>query len=168
MSHAAISGCWEPARYEKASLRRDDAFQEADRVTPHATLLSVVGALALVASACSSGAMVHDAQWTLVRRSPAASTVIVDWLHGACDTLVGGSAQLTAKTVTITLRERSASGVCAGLGIGQLVRVRLGTRLGDRAIAGCHRTHRPCHAWSVSRSRPPHNLSSYHLPVVGP
>jgi hypothetical protein len=142
---------------------------QADRVRGWAALLCDVGALSLTVSACSSGPIVHDAQWTLVRRSPAASTVFISWFHGACDTLAGGSAEVSATTVTIRLLERSASsGDSAGMGIGQLVRVRLGTPLGVRAITGCHPAHRNCPVVAVSRSWTPRKLRSYHLPVVGP
>lgn len=134
------------------------------RRQPIVTGIAFGAAVAGFVTACSSGPTTHDAQWTLVRASPSASQVLVTWLHGTCDTLVDGSADVSGHAVRITLREKTASGTCDTKGIGQLVWVRLGTRLGHRTIEGCgpHDTCRP------AEQAVPRNLSRYHLKVVGP
>ena len=124
-----------------------------------AALAALLGAV----SGCSSRPT-SEAPWTLVQSSPSASTVVVQYYHGDCDSLKGAKVTRTTRSVHIRLLIKQTASVCDSAGRTTMVRVRLGSALGSRTVEGA------CHPAPSSLCQPsvPIGVPPQHLPIVGP
>lgn len=87
-------------------------------------------------AACAQETSTKNVPWILVRSSPTASTVDVQYFHGDCD-VPSARVDSTSATVRITVSVTERSGVvCNSIGIVSTARVRLGGALGNRTIVG--------------------------------
>jgi hypothetical protein len=85
---------------------------------------------------CSSSSPSDSPAWTLAQSSPSASTVVVQYFYGSCESLSGAAVKRTASSVEITLQSKSAKDACNDALHASYVRVRLGGVLGNRHILG--------------------------------
>lgn len=106
---------------------------------PHSTAMAfaVAGAVGLLAGCLQSpSTRTVEVPWTLVRSSPASSTVDVQYYHGDCDTQPSARVDATNVTVRITVLVRESTGPCDDMSVLSYARVRLGSQLGNRRLLG--------------------------------
>jgi hypothetical protein len=102
-----------------------------------AVSFGVIATVALLAGCSQSPSTTTvGVPWTLVRSSPASSTVEVEYFHGACDTLPSARVDATDTTVRITVAVKERTGPCADMEVPSYARIRLGGELGNRTIVG--------------------------------
>ena len=139
-------------RNEKVSLPRSTLLIPLSGATlthmvGRALFAAAIGCAVMIALAgCTSSS--ESLPWSLAQSSPSASTVVVQYYFGTCDTLTGARVKHTDSTVSITLNAKSHGDACDDALRMSYVRVRLGQPLGNRKIVGAcspgvHQTCQP-------------------------
>ncbi|MDQ1540245.1 MAG: hypothetical protein QOH29_971 [Actinomycetota bacterium] len=105
---------------------------------PCAVAVIVLG-LMTTAGCASSSTISSSAPWALIYSAPSQAVVVVEYFHGHCDSLAGGTVHRTDTSVSIKLTIRSRPGVYDSALVATPVLVRLGGTLDHRVVRGiCH------------------------------
>jgi hypothetical protein len=127
----------------------------------------VLAALVGSAAGCASAGSDSAAPWTLIQSDRDASSVIVAYFHGSCDSLRSVHTVSTATTVSFRIQIHEDAGTCDAAGRTTPIRVRLGGKLGTRDVVGACREASGVLCVSAAALKAA-KLDLHKLPVYGP